>query len=660
MKLSDIHAAIEDGRGPGLSKDRAFATLVAIERLAQIEAIPVSALDYTAPAFAIEYPVSRKNLQGLWSGHTQYRSWRNLVLNAQMICSPGDVDGDPWLSLCRAERIWKKKRAATLYDLRNFLPGELLPRDVTDTILMEVFEKVPEQLTGRFRAGVNNFRQLFCQDLAPRSGLLPDTCPRPLPGLHDHRILANMSPDIDEWRNSLSDQSIIYALDYLNRLAVAGGRLNGKTDTLNDLRVAICDLPSPMDVGIPAIKLKSLRTYENSVRHALGGHDPRKSPAEQAWVDLRSAARAAACETSFLWALGNPAAAQGLFPPEISEEVALNLLWANESPGMRAHFLRGCEQFDAIRGKIPPDMLPPLPLGIRKNPPKPPRIQSLPPTQSQAQIAWAKLYARLRLQGWMQRQLSVLSYLRVQACAVEIAPQDLSQSFIERLEGKVTKGPDRFRLRAAVVGIAELSNDADFRDLPGLKPPVYIKFTHGGPAERARAELEELMEFMSAAATTRRGFRVAVGVLTDALGRPDIPLKKILQADMSTCELGAHEPRRKVHTDKIRALRDFLELPWTPAWRELQGIVTGTGMTALDNPVPKVLSWNPGTDPDGLTLEWARRLDRELRSTLKNPPHGRADLAKTLARHLAAFDALHDIPVVTGSGLLPPRIGAVR
>lgn len=660
MRLSELHAAIDAGEGPAFSEDERFSTLVAIEHLAQIEGLPVSALGFAPPEFGRKYSFQFKELHGSWSGRAHYLTWRNLILNAQMRFTPGDVDGDPWLSLCRAERMWKKKRAATLYDLRNFLPAELLPRDVTDTILMEVYGKVPEQVTGRFRAGVNNFRQLFCQDLALQSGLLPDTCPRPLPGLRDHRILTNMSPEIEGWRNSLSNRSIMYRLDYLNRLAVAGGLLNGKTDTLNDLRACICDLPSPTEVGIPAIKANTLRAYANVVRHALGGHDPRKSPAEQAWADLRNAARVAACETSFLWALGNPAAAQGLYPPDISEDVALKLLWANESPGMRAHFLHGCEQFDATRGKISSDMLPPLPLGIRRNPPKPPRIQKLSPTQSQAQIAWAELYARLRLHGWMQKQLSVLSYLRVQACTAEIAPQDLNQTFIERLEGKVTKGPDRFRLRAAVVGIAELSTDPDFRDIPGLKPPVYTKFTHGGPGEKARAELEELMEFMNAAATTRRGFRVAVGVLTDAMGRPDISLEEILQADMSTYELGAHESRRKVHTDKIRTLRDFLELPWTPAWRQLQMAVVKAGMTALDNHVSKVLSWTPCTDPDGLTKEWAQKLDRDLRSTIKNPPHGRTDRAITFARHLAAFDALHDIPAVAQSGLLPPRIGPIR
>lgn len=50
------------------------------------------------------------------------------------------------------------------------------------------------------------------------------------------------------WRNSLSNQAVIRALDYLNWLAVAGGRLNGKTDSLDDLRINLCDMPAPADV----------------------------------------------------------------------------------------------------------------------------------------------------------------------------------------------------------------------------------------------------------------------------------------------------------------------------------------------------------------------------------------------------------------------------
>lgn len=659
MRLSELHAAIDAGEGPVFSGDERFSTLVAIEHLAQIEGLPVSALGFAPPEFGRQYGFPFKHLRGSWSGQAHYVTWRNLILNAQMRFTPSDVDGDPWLSLCRAERIWKKKRAATLYDLRNFLPTELLPCEVTDTILMEAYGKVPEEVTGRFRAGVNNFRQLFCQDLALQSGLLPDTCPRPLPRLRDHHILTNMSPEIEGWRNSLADQTIRYQLDYLNRLAVAGGLLNGKTDTLDDLRATICNLPYPTDVDIPPIKAKTLRAYENAVRHALGGHDPRKSPAEQAWADLRRAARAAACETSFLWAVAKPAAARGIFPREISESIALELMLSYSSRSMWLQFRHGCEQFDAIRGKVPLGTLPPFPLGIRRPPPKPPRVPKPDLLPDPVKTSWADLYARVRAHGWGQRQMISLSGLRGHAIAAGIAPNGLDQAFINDLERKLCHTVERTSLRAAVLGFIDLRGNPAFSNLPDLSPPPQ-KFSHGGPSPKVRAELEELMVFMNAAPTTQRSFSLAVGILTDAMGRPDIPLKEILQADMSAYDLGPHEPRRKVHADKIRNLREFIELPWTPAWRELQGVAIGTGMTPLNNPIPKVLSWNPGTDPDGITKGWAQLLDRELRSTVKNPPHGRADLAKTFARHLAAFDALHDIPVVTGSGLLPPRIGAVR
>jgi hypothetical protein len=184
--------------------------------------------------------------------------------------------------------------------------------------------------------------------------------------------------------------------------------------------------------------------------------------------------------------------------------------------------------------------------------------------------------------------------------------------------------------------------------------------SHGGPVPQVEAELEDLFAFMNAAASSRRAFRVAVGILTDAMGRPDIILSDILQADMSAYDLGPHEPRREQHAKMIRNLRTFVDLPWTPAWRKLQKVVVAVGVTARVNPIPKVLSWNPCTDPEAVNREWAQRLDSDLRSPLRNPPYGRADLAITLARHIEAFDALHDIPAITGSGLLPPRIGPIR
>lgn len=658
MRLSEIHAAIEAGQEPGLPEDRAFATLVAIEHLARVEGLPVSALDFAAPRFGAKYTFQFSDLRGSWGGRAQYLAWRNLILNAQLLFAPGDVDADPWKSLDRAERLWRKNERAAFHGLYTLLPPGTHPREANDALLEKVHDAIPAEIVPRLRAGLNNFRQLFRNDLALRTGLLPDVCPSPLPGIRSHRQVARMSPEIETWRNGLSDSKIKRALDYLSRLAIAAGRLNGETDTLDDLRVALCDLPSPETVNVPSVAKTTLYQYEKHLRRGLGGPDPRKSPSEQAWADLWTAARTAGCETSCLWAISKPAAARGLFPAEVSETVALEIL-ASHHHSSRSPCRRGCEQLDALRGKVPPDLLPPSPLGIRLHTPRPPREPKPVRPPDPVKIAWADLYARLRARGWTHKQTSALSYVRVRASTAGIAPGALSQDFIDTLERDAASAADRDRLRAAVSCISTLSSD-EFAHLPDLKAIPYVLFTHGGPTKRAGAELEELMNFMNAAATTRCVFRMAVGVITDAIGRPDLSLKKLLESDMSGHDLGPHEPRRKTHTNKIRSLRAFLELPWTPAWRELQRVVTGTGLTALDNPVPKVLAWHPGTDPEGLTLDWAQRLDRELRSTLKNPPDGCADLARKLARHLAAFDALHEIPAVAESGLLPPRIGQLR
>lgn len=494
MRLSEIHTEIEAGRGP-LPEEQAFATLVAIEHLARVEGVPVSALHFTAPQFSASFPFDLKNRRGSWGRQAQYWSWRSLILNAQLLFAPGDVDGDPWKSLARAERL-SNKRGADLYYLHKLLPSGTHPREVTDALMKKVHGEMHPTAVRRLRIGLNNLRKLFKNNLALQTGLLPDVCPNPLPQARTDNRHTGMSFEITTWRNSLSDLKIAYALDYLHRLAIAGGGLNGKTDTLDDLRVALCNLPCPTGVNVYSVKENVLRGYVNLVQHALGRPAPGKSSSQQNQADLQTVVQAARYEMSFPFAVRKPVTAR-------------------------------------------------------------------------------------------------------------------------------------------------------------------VLISHGGPSEMASAELEELMEFMNAAAPTRRAFRVAVGVLTDAMGRPQLSLKEILQEDMSKYELGHHEPRRKLHTDKIRNLHEFLELPWTLAWQALQRIIVGTGMTARDNPIPKVLAWHPGTDPEGLTQEWAQRLYRELRSPLTTPPRGRFDLASTLAQQLTAFDRLHDIPAIAESRLLPPRIGPI-
>jgi len=173
MRLSEIHAAIEAGREPETSEDQAFATLVAIEHLARIEGIPVSALDFSAPRFGAKYIYQLPDLRGSWGGRAQYLTWRNLILNAQMRFTPGDVDADPWASLGRAERLWKKKKGnATVHDLYLNLPPGTHPREVTDALLGKVHDAIAaENGTSAARGS-----ERFSATVPERSGA-PDGAP---------------------------------------------------------------------------------------------------------------------------------------------------------------------------------------------------------------------------------------------------------------------------------------------------------------------------------------------------------------------------------------------------------------------------------------------------------------------------------------------------
>ena len=103
------------------------------------------------------------------------------------------------------------------------------------------------------------------------------------------------------------------------------------------------------------------------------------------------------------------------------------------------------------------------------------------------------------------------------------------------------------------------------------------------------------------------------------------------------------------HRPVLTRLRDYRALPWTGEWRGLQVAVSSAGVKAGDNPVAALLRHAEGRAPRALDLAWTRAVDRTLRRA------GRADLAKTFAANLRRLDALHDVPDLAASGLLPPR-----
>lgn len=274
---------------------------------------------------------------------------------------------------------------------------------------------------------------------------------------------------------------------------------------------------------------------------------------------------------------------------------------------MPATCRKGCEQFDALRGMVPDSALPTEPLGIRH---VPQRVAARCRKPTSAMLArqranreWEELYAAIRSLGWSSRKIgATFSPLRARCVEQNYTPWDLTQESHRAIEA-CASGTKRLGLRNAARHLRALGRlDQRFASFLEVLPEITRRRTHGGVPEDCTEELEELLDFMNVAMSTRRSYRVAVGVAADALGRPDITLADLLHTDMSAFDLGSHEPRGSTHMGKLRSLREFRELPWTKTWRDLQAVVVASGIGAKDNPVPKVLSWRPGPEPSGVSL----------------------------------------------------------
>lgn len=651
MKISEIYTAIE--AGDLLDGDAGYVTLCAIEFLACAEGVPVVALDLTAPSFALAYPFNKRDIRG-WRGVAHYLAWRACILNAQMSAAPGDIDGDPWRSICRIEQFSTKSSNAVLTDMALYLPAQTHPTDVTDALIRATYEPLDGSKQVRFRAAVNRLHRLFDFDLAQQSGLLPAVQPALFPGLRDHHAQAPMAPDIEAARGSLIRENALRGFNYVHRLAFAGGLMNGVDDTLEDLRRALVKLPVPEDVGVPPITLYLQNVYINSIVLEIGGRDYRLSETEQAWSDLRKAARAAGCKTSALYNLSMPAAAQGMMPSEITPSWVEGLITYHKSREDRTTPTQcrvGCEQFDALRNVLPKELFPTEPLGIRRTPP---RVKQPPQPKDPIVAAWDALYDEIKQSALLSEEYKHLWYIRGEATAASLSPQKVTQDWLQALQNTCPSN----RRSALYGGIDNLRRISGFQH---LKPLRTRKQRHGGLPGGLAQDLEKVLTEMGAAPTSTRKTKLAVGVLVECLGLEDtVGLQDICNIDLETVEWGCSSSKAKTYSINIFQLQKYLGLPWTKDWRTLQQLVRGSGIGLLKNPVPKLLSWGPGPSPRTVTLEWAQKLDRELRSTLLNGPHGRADLAKTMAGHVAAFDRLREIPEVAASGLMPEPIGPVR
>jgi hypothetical protein len=96
---------------------------------------------------------------------------------------------------------------------------------------------------------------------------------------------------------------------------------------------------------------------------------------------------------------------------------------------------------------------------------------------------------------------------------------------------------------------------------------------------------------------------------------------------------------------------------WTKGWRTLQAKIVEVGISRAENPVEALMevALETALEPWQLDREWAWDHERSLRP----------DLRRKWTRVITCFDALHDVPGIAQSGLLPaehlgpmPDIGA--
>jgi len=110
MLFATIHAQLRDRQiDPScLPEGDALPYLSAFSILCRIEGVPLMILSFEGTDFSCRFPKSQipRDAETHFGGDlATYRSWRRLILDAQLIAEPCLVDSDPWDTIIRVARI---------------------------------------------------------------------------------------------------------------------------------------------------------------------------------------------------------------------------------------------------------------------------------------------------------------------------------------------------------------------------------------------------------------------------------------------------------------------------------------------------------------------------------------------------------------------------
>ncbi|MER2510354.1 MAG: hypothetical protein ABTQ27_16615 [Amaricoccus sp.] len=650
-----------------------YVVRTALSLLTRIVGLPLAAIDLPPPRLSIAFPkhaMPEAARAVFGAKRTLYQAWRRVLLDAQMIMTRGPVDDDPWDGIARAARLSMGQGAAdAIWAAARRFRGEP-PGGLTLSRAATVEAELPRKERPRFRHAIRVLADLHDHELAVATGLLP---PRfgPLPPgsrFQDHVAL----PPCLAAAVATAPTAARMSLAYCWTMAVRTGEFPEDADpTIAELFAeSRWDRLFKADPNANGVVLarKSWRACLHQARRlltAVGAPDPRIGTAADDWAALTKHARETGRRVDTLSTLAALAKTQGLRPSEITSVWVAERL-ASLGAAVRGRLRRACLFVDALRleRSIPGALLPPAPTGIvRARRPRGDRSAPAVPRRDidPLEQSWIDLGAALRRAGASQDDLNAVSAVRAEAIRQGSTPGTLDRAWFEQRRANVST-----RTAAKISRSARLF-DA-FRAHPELRghlpaaPIGTLQDRRRTTAEAGRTvavDLARLLEAQGASASTHRAASVAVHAAAEALsrqGRSAEPasLADILRADFNALDWGRHAPRAEEHILALSRLRAFEDLPWTPEWRRLQATVVEAGIAMRDNPVPALLRRADGCGPAALDIPWAVGIDRELRRA------GRADLARSFAAATRRLDALHAVPALAGSGLLPPVVGSVR
>jgi len=663
-----------------------FAHQTALGLLTRIEGIPLRGLGHLATEIAVRYPFDRvpDHARPLFENDLRrYRSWRRLVFDSLTLGFGHPVDPDPWTGVYRlASFLHGKRLASAVYNFRARLPAGTLPRDVTTALAHDCDRDLSGSERQSFRRGALIFDSLFGQDAFLGFGLLPSNPIGGFPDWEHHMTQAPLPPKLEEAYEA-APARIRAALPFIWHIALRakvfceGDNPSGEhlmSDAARDRLIAI----TPAEFGFSAPSEETYRSYITRLTRYFrpdAEFPPiavqRRGPAAVGWHDFRSQLRACGVsmqQASVLSVLSTRAEKADLGPSDLTPgwcaEQEAGLHGPNRNAFRTACFL--VDEAGDLPG-LPPSLLPATPLGLERKrarpgggkKPRPAKGATEPADPVEA--AWSEFFRRARHDGVSASALHPLYTIRSAAQKAGLRPCDLRPDWLASVRDSAT------RSQAAKLNMAcRLLDTLKERDsLAPLLPTMPLSLpdrrrSAASLSKVAMVELDRIIALQGVSESTARTHRIAVKALAEVTGaapEDGKALHRLLARDPGSVDWQQFSGQATRYSGALRTLRIIAQLSRHAQWHRLQAAVVAAGVASRDNPVPYFFTLAEGDSPGILTAYWVTAQARAFRSTVLHPPHGRADLAETLAANAARLDGLHKIPCLRDSGLLPPRLG---